>query len=168
MTKTSSIIWQSFKDAMLFVICYFFLFFILIATFSDGSYTTGMFVLIDFFVTIILTVYFLMLDSTIQTITGKTIGILTKALLFVVLAELAVLTLTGQLPLFGLLQKYIYSKKPYSGDKSLDDSIYLFRQSRDFAFSIAGLTSAILFLIIKRLTKKKNSHKHTIGVIPPD
>ena len=153
---------------MLFAICYFFLFLILIATFSDGSQTTGMFVLIDFFVIIILTVYFLVLGLTIQTITGKTIGVLTKALLFVVLAELAVLTLTGQLPLFGLLQKYIYSKKSYSGDKSLDESIYLFRQSRDFAFSIAGLTSAILFLIVKRLTKKNNSHQHCIGVMSAD
>jgi hypothetical protein len=77
------------------------------------------------------------------------------------LSELSVLTLTGELPVFGLLQKCVYSKKPYSGDKSLDDSIYLFRQSRDLVFSIAGLTSSILFVIIKLVTKNR-SHQHEL------
>jgi hypothetical protein len=64
--------------------------------------------------------------------------------------------LTGELPIFGLLQQYIHSKKPYSGDKRLDDSIFVFRQSRDFAFSITGLISAVLFILLKQFTKNKS------------
>ena len=160
MAKLASNIKQLFKDTLLFIVFYFIIFLLLITTFSDGSQTTGMFVLIDFFVVAIVTIYYFILSFFIK-LTDKTIGIFTAALLLFVLTELSVLTLTGELPLFGLLQKYIYSKKPYSGDKSLDDSIYLFRHSRDFAFSIAGLTSAILFAIIKRLTKN-NSHQQTV------
>lgn len=160
MTKLASNIKQSFKDILLFDCFYFIIFLFLIGTFSDGSQTTGMFVLIDFFVVVIVTVYYVIFNFIIK-LTNKTIAMLLTACLFFVLAELAVLTLTGELPIFGLLQKYIYSQKPYSGDKYLDDSIYLFRQSRDLAFSIAGLTSAILFAIIKRVTKN-NSHQQKV------
>ncbi|MDE3237135.1 MAG: hypothetical protein KGO81_14380 [Bacteroidota bacterium] len=119
-----------------------------------------MFMLIDFFVVAIVTGYYVIFSFIIK-LTDKTIAILLTAFLFFVLAELAVFTLTGELPIFGLLQKYIYSKKPYSGDKYLDDSIYLFRQSRDLAFSIAGLTSAIFFAIVKLVTKN-NSHQQKV------
>jgi len=158
MTKLSSNIKQSLKETLLFDTCYFIIFLFLTATFSDSSQTTGMFVLINFFVVVVVTVYYFVFSFTIQFI-DKTIGVFTKALLFFVLAELSVLTLTRELPVFGLLQKYIYSKKSYSGDKSLNDSIYLFRQARDFAFSIAGLSSAIIFLIIKRLTNNTAVNK---------
>ena len=163
MSKSLSNIKQSFKDTLLFAICYFFLFLFLIRTFNDSSETKGMLALFDFFVIIILTVYFLFLNLTVQTITGKTIGLWIKALLFVILVELSVLTLTGELPLYGLLQKYIYSKKSYTGDKTVNESIFLFRQSRNFSLSIAGLTSAILFLIIKGLTNKKNNELQNIS-----
>jgi hypothetical protein len=160
MTKLASNIKHSFKDTLLFIGCYLIIFLLLIGTFSDGRQTTAMFVLIDFLVVVIVTIYYFIFSFIIQ-LTNKTIGIIIKALLLFILAELAVLTLTGELPLFGLLQKYVYSKKTYSGDKSLDDSIYLFRQTRDMAFSIAGLTSAILFVIIKKLTKN-NSHQQKV------
>jgi len=168
MSKSLSNIKQSFKDTMLFVICYFFLFLFLIVTFSDSSETTGMFVLIDFFVIIVLMVYFIVINLIVQTITGISIGVWPKALLFLVLIELAVLTLTGELPLYGLLQKHIYTKKPYTAETTLDDSIYLFRQSRNFALSIAGLISAILFLTIKRMTNKKNTELKSINFQSPE
>ena len=160
MTKLTSNIKQSFKDTLLFGCLYFIIFLFLIGAFSDGSQITGMFVLIDFLVVSIVTIYYFIFSFIIK-LTDKTIGVLSTALLLFVLAELSVLTLTGELPIFGLLQKYIYSKKPYSGDKSLDDSIYLFRQSRDLAFSITGLASAIFFAIIKRVTKN-NSHQQKV------
>jgi hypothetical protein len=160
MTKLTSNIKQSFKDTLLFECFYFIIFIFLIGTFSDGSQTTGIFVLIDFFVVVIVAIYYFIFSFIVK-LTDKTIGILSTALLLFVLSELSVLTLTGELPVFGLLQKFVYSKKPYSGDKSLNDSIYLFRQSRDLAFSIGGLTSSILFVIIKLVTKNR-SHQQAV------
>jgi len=119
-----------------------------------------MFVLIDFFVVLIVTIYYFILSFIIK-LTDKTIGMLSTALLLFVLAELSVLTLTRELPIFGLLQKYVYSKKTYSGDMTLDDSIFLFRQSRDFAFSITGLISAVLFMLIKQSTNNKSHQQKT-------
>jgi len=124
MTKLSSNIKQSLKETLLFDTCYFIIFLFLTATFSDSSQTTGMFVLINFFVVVVVTVYYFVFSFTIQFI-DKTIGVFTKALLFFVLAELSVLTLTRELPVFGLLQKYIYSKKSYSATNLLTTvSIY--------------------------------------------
>ena len=160
MIKFTSNITQSLKDALLFDCFYFIIFLFLIGTFSDGSQTTGMFVLIDFFVVLIVTIYYFILSFIIK-LTDKTIGMLSTALLLFVLAELSVLTLTRELPIFGLLQKYVYSKKTYSGDMTLDDSIFLFRQSRDFAFSITGLISAVLFMLIKQSTKNKSHQQKT-------
>ena len=116
-----------------------------------------MFVLIDFSVVIVVTFYYFLLNLTIQ-VAGKTVGLLTKTFVFFVLAELSVLTLTGEIPIFGLLQQYVYSRKSYSGDKSLDDRIYSFRQGRDFAFSIAGSVSAIIFIVVERMMRN-NSHQ---------
>ena len=160
MTKPASNIKQSFKNILIFIGCYFIVFLFLIGTFSDGSQATGMFTLIDFFVVVVVTIYYFIFNFIIK-LTDKTIGIFTTALLLFILAELSVLTLTEELPMFGLLQKYVYNKRPYSGSKTINDSIYLFRQTRNFAFSIAGLTSAILFVIIKRLIKN-NSHQQKV------
>ena len=154
MTRFTNNIKQSFKDTLLFDCFYFIIFLFLIGTFSDGGQTTGMFVLIDFLVVATVTVYYFIFSFIIK-LTDKRIGILLTALLLFVLAELSVLTLSGELPIFGLLQKNFHSKKSYSSDNSLDNGIYLFRQSRDLAFSIAGFTSAIFFVIIKWVKKNK-------------
>ena len=160
MMKLSNNIKLSLKDTLLFGPSYFIIFLFLIKTFSDGGQTTGMFVLIDLFIVIIVTVYYLLLNLTMQ-FTGKTMGILSKTLFFFVLAELSAYTLTGEIPIFGLLRQYVYSKNSYSGNKSLDNSIYSFRQGRDFAFSIAGSMSAIIFIVVKRMTRD-NSHQHKL------
>ena len=99
MIKLKRNIRQSFKDTLLFDTCYFIIFLFLIGTFSDGSYTIGMFVLIDFLTVALVTIYYFIFNLAIQSI-DKTVGILTKALLLFALAELSVLTLTGELRWF--------------------------------------------------------------------
>lgn len=125
----------------------------LIHTFSDGGQTTGMFVIIGLFTPVLLTVYYIVASFILQAFKKK-ISLLTKVFLLFIVAELAALTLTGELPLFGLLQKYIYSGQPYSGNKWLDNSIYVFREKRDFAFSMSAVAGSIIVLIAKMRTKK--------------
>lgn len=144
---------EALTETIIFSTVYCITFIALIHTFSDGGQTTGMSVITGLLATILLTVYYTAASFLLQTF-DKKISVLMKVMLLFIVAELAVLTLTGELPLFGLLQKYIYSGQPYSGNKWLDNSIYVFREKRDFAFSMSAVAGSIIVLIAKMLTKK--------------
>lgn len=144
---------EALTETIIFSTVYCITFLALIHTFSDGGQTTGMFVIIGLFTPVLLTVYYIVASFILQAFKKK-ISLLTKVFLLFIIAELAALTLTGELPLFGLLQKYIYSGQPYSGNKWLDNSIYVFREKRDFAFSMSAVAGSIIVLIAKMRTKK--------------
>ena len=144
MKALSNNIRQVFKDTLLFTICYFITFGVLIYTFSDGGQTTGTFILIDFLLIFLISVYYFIFILAIKA-ANKSVGLFTKVFVFFIIAELSALTVTGQIPFFGLLQKYIYSQTSTSA----------FRQGRDLAFSLAGLISALVFLIAKRRSKQQ-------------
>lgn len=75
MVGLSANIKQSLTDTVLFSACYGLIFRTLIGTFSDRNQTTGMFILIDFSVLLILTVYYLIIVLAINAKGGNT-GIL--------------------------------------------------------------------------------------------
>ena len=143
-----------FKDAAIFDVCYLAIFWAFIGTFSDGGQTSGMFVIISFLLVLVLTFYYLIAGLVIKAAKVK-MTFFMKAILLFLLAELAVLTVIGTIPLFGFLQEFgqgseSFSKAPY------EDSTALFRKERDFALSITGLLSAICFFVIRTLTHRNS------------
>ena len=154
MTKLKAYIKQTFRETALSNICYFIVFVCLIPTFADNGVTIITFILIDLFVVILSYFYYTLSLSLIQP-TKWNVGIVTKALLFFVLTELSVLTITGELPVFGLYQIYVYHMHRFAGNKTFYYDSYLFLLKRNFSLSISGMISAVTFLIAQWLHKKK-------------
>jgi len=89
MTKHITEIKQSFRDTLLFISCYFIVFLFLIGIIRDSTQTTGMFILIDFFVVVIATIYYFIFGFLFQ-LTNRKVGIIIEALSFFILTEFAV------------------------------------------------------------------------------
>jgi hypothetical protein len=128
--------------SLLFLVIFNFFF---LQGFSDGNQTSDMFVLISVIISIIVIVLYVFFKRVLKSsnILG---GIWQDAILLFLLAELAVICLTGELCFFGLL----YKLKSYSGS-----DILTFKEKRDYSFSMSFLLADILFVILKFLVRKK-------------
>ena len=146
---------QRFTNALIFGVCYVIIFLFFIPTFTDGSKTPVMFAFMSVAVAIVATMLYLS-STLVLHITGITRYLFVHALLLFIAAEIAVLIIGDRLPIFGLLEKYIYSHQPYTyiGDTRLDAELAIFRQKYDFAFSMAGLWASLLAVIARMAAPK--------------
>ena len=103
----------SLKEAALFGFLYFVTFLFAIKHFSDGQETSAMFVMISFFIACLVIFYNTLLNACFYFF-GYVPNVFIKAFIFFILSELAVLTITGELPFFGLIKLYSMQHSGYT------------------------------------------------------
>jgi len=143
----------SLKEAILYSCLYLIIFLFAIKHFSDGGYTSLMFAMISF-VTACLVIFYNSLLNTCFYFLGYAPNVLIKALVFFILSELAVLTITWELPFFGLIKLYAMQ---HSGYTFSQNSSYTFQHARDFALSMSGFIASVLFFAARKIYLSKKS-----------
>ena len=150
---------QRFTNALIFGVGYVIVFLFFIPSFTDGSHTSVTFAFMSVWVVVVAAILYLV-STLVLHYTDVTRYLLVHAVLLFIAAEIAVLIIGDRLPVFGLLEKYIYNHRPYTyiGDTRLDAELAIFRQKYDFAFSMTGLWAAMLVVIVRLAIPKVSKY----------
>ncbi|RAW02302.1 hypothetical protein [Pseudochryseolinea flava] len=140
-------------DTFIFCLLYIIIIFIALQLTSVGQ-TKVMLMVLSLGVAVVTAIYalgiLLMLKGTIFSHYA-----LTQAVIFFVASELAVLTLTGTLPLFGLLTKMPVAEKSLDMTENLMKRLFIHRQKVALTHSIAGAGSAFCFILISMFSSRR-------------
>ncbi len=116
---------------------------------TDGAQTTAMFVVFSVLISLMVIVLFALGKVVFKTSHSITaVRLLTDSLLLYILSEAVFFCFGGEFSVFGMMYKlHIYT------DSYAD--IVLFRENRDFAFSISSLIAAGLLFIQQIIFRRK-------------
>lgn len=115
--------------------------FIFLKTFSDSGQTFGMFIIVSVILQVLTIFFFILTTLGLLLIPVRQNVILNSIVLFI-LSEISILLMTGDISLFGFFETH---NSNLSAD--LDKSLMAFHKGRDFALSISGLLSCIMYFL---------------------
>lgn len=122
---------------------------IFLKTFAQDSQTVGMFIIISVILQLYTAFLFILTTLGLLLIPIRQNVIINSIVLFI-LSEISVLLMTGDISLFGIFDTYNTSLSP-----NLDKSLIAFHQGRDFALSISGLLSCVVYFLFSWFRQRK-------------
>jgi hypothetical protein len=141
---------SSIRGLWIYSLCFILIFNIIFFSKStDSSETSGMFILISFFLQILTFILFPFTIVVVSYVGFKTNRIIMAIVLFLI-GEIAILLLTGNVSLFGL-----FENSPPNVSKDLQEELLVFHKNRDFALSVSNLISSAIYYVAMSLNKEK-------------
>lgn len=123
--------------------------FIFLKTFSDSGQTFGMFIIVSVILQA-LTVFLFILTTLGLLLIPIRQSVLVNSIILFILSEISVLVMTADISLFGLFETHNPNLSP-----DLDKSLMAFRKGRDFALSISGLLSCVIYFLFSYFRQRK-------------
>jgi len=140
---------ESLKRFWIYSLCYLAIFnFIFLPRFAADSQTMGMFIIISVILQFLTFILFHLAIAGLSYL-GISVKAFAKAVILFLIAQISIFIVSGDIPLFGLL---IIS--PTNVSESLQSNLLAFRKSRDFALSMSGLISTVVYFVAT-MTRRK-------------
>ena len=123
--------------------------FIFLRTFSDSGQTFGMFILVSFVLQVVTLFLFILTTLGLQHFQIRQ-NIFVNSFLLFLISEISIFLVTRDISLFGFFETHNLNLST-----DLDNSLMKFHKGRDFALSMSGLLSCVIYLVFSLFRQRR-------------